>query len=133
MKLVCIALFAFTFLILNHPSEATFAQIASIMNTNKWTCNSLVQNMYTGEICDLLSILQANGICLQVLVDYLIQQCGWSCSLVFEVLYNGGCGCFQEIQTLLNANGVSLWNPFFTDLLNNGCNFNIAFELLMCK
>ena len=103
MKLVYFALWAFAFLSLNYQTEglgaAKINKIENAMNTlGSWSCTTLSVN--PTHVCQLVGYLQYQDICIQDVIDYLTQKCGWSCWDVISRFYTDECGCFNDIEML---------------------------------
>ena len=134
MKILSIVLLAFTLASLNQSSEAlspaAIATIKSIFGSYGLNCKSVYQN---GVMCELIWGVQQSGLCIQDLIDYLIQICGLPCYDILKIMYKQDCGCIREIEDHLK--GLIGWN--IHDILNsavsNNCNMNEFLRILFAS
>lgn len=89
-------------------------------------CDAITEN--TQVLCEVVQLLPDKDLCLQDLVNYLIDKCEWDCELALK--YINECGCFEQI---LQAIGWEAEEMFQVVKSNYDCKINAFMQWAMCE
>lgn len=110
---------------ISKPQASPNDIIWRILKVNGWDCKSLRDPK---DFCKLIHIIGQYKLCLQDLINFLIEECGWDCKSALTYIVK--CGCFDEF---LKASGLS--HDELIQLIADkfDCDLNVFFNWWLCQ